>query len=226
MSAMASQITGVSIVCLTVCSGADQRKHERSASLVFVRGIHRWPVDHPHKGPLTRKMFPFDDVIMEKVRRNRAHITRCTASYVAKINQILYKQCRAAMVMQIEFCFINILRLRQNGRHFADGAFKRNFLNEIVRISKLKFFFFFFEISLKFVPKGPIKNMSALVQIIAWSRQGDEPIADPMVVRLTTHADTKGCHAFSGLLSNLYLLPPTRNISIRILRDRMQIIHR
>ena len=44
MSMMASQITDVSIVYSTVCSGADQRKHQRSASLVFLRGIHRWPV--------------------------------------------------------------------------------------------------------------------------------------------------------------------------------------
>ena len=64
MSAMASQITSVSIVYTTVCSGADQRKHQSSALLAFVRGIHRWPVNSPHKGPVTRKMFPFDDVIM------------------------------------------------------------------------------------------------------------------------------------------------------------------
>ena len=44
--------------------GADQRKHQSSASLAFVRGIHRWPVNSSHKGPVTRKMFPFDDVIM------------------------------------------------------------------------------------------------------------------------------------------------------------------
>ena len=60
----ASQITDVLIACPTVCSGAKQRKHQSSTSLAFVRGIHRWPVDSPHKGPVTRKMFPFDDVIM------------------------------------------------------------------------------------------------------------------------------------------------------------------
>ena len=65
MSAMASQIIGVLIVCLNVCSVADQRKHQSSMSLAFVRGIHRWQVNSPHKGPVTRKMFPFDDVIME-----------------------------------------------------------------------------------------------------------------------------------------------------------------
>ena len=64
MGAMASQITGVSIVYSTVCSGADQRKHQSSASLAFVRGIHRSPQNSPHKGPVTRKMFPFHDVIM------------------------------------------------------------------------------------------------------------------------------------------------------------------
>ena len=66
MSAMASQITDVSIVCSTVGSGTDQRKHESSATLAFVRGIHQWPVNSPHKRPVTRKMFPFDDVIMKK----------------------------------------------------------------------------------------------------------------------------------------------------------------
>ena len=66
MGAMASQITNLSIICWNVCSGADQRKHQSSASLAFVRGIHRWPVNFPHKGPVTRKMFPFDDVIMPR----------------------------------------------------------------------------------------------------------------------------------------------------------------
>ena len=64
MSAMASQITSPTIVYLTVCSGLDQRKYQSSASLAFVRGIHRWPVNSTHKGPVTRKMFPFDAVIM------------------------------------------------------------------------------------------------------------------------------------------------------------------
>ena len=64
MSAMASQITGVSIVCSSFYSGADQRKHQSAALLAFVRGIHRSPVDSPRKGPVTRKMFPFDYAIM------------------------------------------------------------------------------------------------------------------------------------------------------------------
>ena len=58
------QITSLTFVYSTVYSGADQRKHQSSAPLAFVRGIHRGPVNYPHKWPATRKMFPFDDVIM------------------------------------------------------------------------------------------------------------------------------------------------------------------
>ena len=64
MGAIASQITSLTIVYSTVYSGADQSKHQSSASLAFVWGIHRGPVNAPHKWPVTRKMFPFDDVIM------------------------------------------------------------------------------------------------------------------------------------------------------------------
>ena len=62
--AMASQITSALIVYSTICSDADQRKHQSSTSLAFVRGIHHSPVNSPHKRPATWKMFPFDDVIM------------------------------------------------------------------------------------------------------------------------------------------------------------------
>ena len=61
---MASQITSLTIVYSTVYSDADQRKHQSSASLAFVWGIHRGPENSPHKWPVTRKIFPFDDVIM------------------------------------------------------------------------------------------------------------------------------------------------------------------
>ena len=64
MDSMASQITSLTIVYSAVYSGADQRKHQSSASLAFVRGIHRGPVNSPHKGPVTQKMFPFDEVII------------------------------------------------------------------------------------------------------------------------------------------------------------------
>ena len=64
MGAMASQITSLTIVYSTVYSGSDQRKHQSSASLAFVWGFHREPVNSPHRWPVTRKMFPFDDVII------------------------------------------------------------------------------------------------------------------------------------------------------------------
>ena len=64
MGAIASQITSLTIVYSTVYTDADQRRRQSSASLAFVRGILRGPVNSPHKWPVTRKMFPFDDVIM------------------------------------------------------------------------------------------------------------------------------------------------------------------
>ena len=74
---------------------------------------------------------------------------------------------------------LNTLRPRQNGHRFADDTFKRIFLNENVRI--------LIKISLKFVPKGPINNIPALVQIMAWRRSGDKPLSEPMMVNLPTH---------------------------------------
>ena len=73
----------------------------------------------------------------------------------------------------------NTLRSRQNGRHFADDTFKWIFLYENVWIS--------IEIPLKIVPKAPINNILALVNIMAWRRPGDKPLSEPMMVRLPTH---------------------------------------
>ena len=70
MSAMAFQIISISIGYSTVCSGACQRKYQSPASLAFVRGIHRWPVNFPLKGAVTRKMLPVDDVIMKHININ------------------------------------------------------------------------------------------------------------------------------------------------------------
>ena len=74
---------------------------------------------------------------------------------------------------------INKSKPRQNGRHFPDDIFKWIFLNENVWISIKK--------SLKFVPRGPIGNIPALVQIMAWRRPGDKPLSEPMTVNLITH---------------------------------------
>ena len=75
MSAIASQITSLTIFYSTVYLGADQRWHQSSASLDFVWGIHRWPVNSPHKGPVTWKMSPFGDVIM--VLYDACHYRHC-----------------------------------------------------------------------------------------------------------------------------------------------------
>ena len=75
--------------------------------------------------------------------------------------------------------WLNTLRPRQNGRHFPDDIFKCIFLNENVWIP--------IQISLKFVPMGPINNIPALVQIMAWRRLGDKPLSEPMMVSLLTH---------------------------------------
>ena len=73
MSAIASQITSLTIVYSTIYPSADQSKHQSSASLAFVWGIHRRPVNSPHKWPVTRKMFPFDDVIMHQRNYREYH---------------------------------------------------------------------------------------------------------------------------------------------------------
>ena len=78
----------------------------------------------------------------------------------------------------LQFC-VNRLRPRQNGRHFTDDIFKRIFLNENVRI--------LMKLSLKFVPKDPFNNISALFQIMAWCRPGDKPLSEPKMVSLLTY---------------------------------------
>ena len=89
MGSMASQITNLTIAYSSVYSDADQRKHQSFASLAFVRGIHRGPVNSPHKWPVTRKMIPFDDVFiglvnslteMNNDKNNRRHTWRAQAT--------------------------------------------------------------------------------------------------------------------------------------------------
>ena len=82
-------------------------------------------------------------------------------------------------VMQRVDVAVNTLRPRQDGRHFADDIFTCICLNENVWIP--------IDISLKFVPMGPINNIPAMVQIMAWRRPGDKPLSEPMVVSLPTH---------------------------------------
>ena len=87
MGVMASSITSLTSVYSTVYSGADQRKYQRSTSLALVREIHRWPANSPHKGPVTRKMFPFDDVIMSPHWPSQCAVIRLYPCIVLNVNQ-------------------------------------------------------------------------------------------------------------------------------------------
>ena len=121
MGSITSQIISLTIVYSSVYLGADQRKHQSSASLAFVRGIHRRPVNSPHKGPVTRIFF---------------HLM--TSSY------------RCGPVAP-----------------YSDR-------------DQIK-------ISLWFVPKSPINNIPAFVEIMAWRHLGDKPLSEPTMDSLLTH---------------------------------------
>ena len=128
MGMMASQITSLT----SVYWGVDQRKHQSSASLAFVRGNHRGLVNSPHQWPVTRNMFPFDDVIMEF----------CVIFQWFPDWSAFY---------HIHF---NTLRPKQTCRQFANDIFKCILLNKNVWIS--------LKISLKFVPEVWINNNSSI----------------------------------------------------------------
>ena len=88
-------------------------------------------------------------------------------------------RCRRSMPLILLEFWINTLRPRENGSHFADDIFKCIFLNENVWIS--------IKIALNFIPKIPINNIPALFQIMAWRCQGDKSLSEPMMVSLLTH---------------------------------------
>ena len=91
MCVMASKVTSLTIVYSIIYSGGDQRKHQSSVSLAFVWGIHRWPVNSLHKGPVMRKMFPFDDVIMITLGELRS--TVCIWPEVFHNASLVYDKC-------------------------------------------------------------------------------------------------------------------------------------
>ena len=102
MGVMATENTSLTIVYSTVYWGAYQRKHQTSASLAFVQGIHRWPVNSPHKWPVTRKMSSFDDVIMMKYRTtNGPHVSGNTIYYTRRHNN-RWSQC--VLARKLIFC--------------------------------------------------------------------------------------------------------------------------
>ena len=99
----------------------------------------------------------------------------------ADLAQQATKICTNVMYKSPQYysSYLNTLRPRWNEQHFADNIFKHVFFNENVCI--------LIKISLKFVPKGPINNIPALVQIMAWRRSGVKPLSEPMMVSLLTH---------------------------------------
>ena len=107
MSSIASQITSPRIVFSTVYLDTDQRKHQSSASLAFVQGIHRKPVNSPHKWPVTRKMFPFDDVIMDLVMDLVMDVVRTWLLSITPFFQNWKRSCWARnMTMTGSYCWL------------------------------------------------------------------------------------------------------------------------
>ena len=160
--------------------------------------------EFPAQRPVTLKMFLFDDVIM------RIHDINISISFHKNVH----------ITRQYET--INTLRPRQNGRHFPDDIFKCISLNENVWIS--------IKISLYFVPRGPINNITALVQIMAWRRPGDKPLCEPMVICLLTHIRVarpqwvKITHVLYWIWSTLLTLPVVKLEYYKLTRSIHRIL--
>ena len=102
MGTLGSQITSLTIVYSTVYSDADQRKHQSSASLAFVRGIHRGPVNSLHKWPVTQKMFLFDDVTMKYPCDSGKQITLVLLRFPACTRTCFYRHTFPVLVIYIK----------------------------------------------------------------------------------------------------------------------------
>ena len=104
MGPMAFQTTSLTVVYSAVYSGADQRKHQSSASLAFVRGIHRGPVNSPHKWPVKRNMFPFHDVIMWKEGSSARVIPQLFQLVYPKRDKSLWRHIMETFSASLELC--------------------------------------------------------------------------------------------------------------------------
>ena len=193
MTAMASQITGLTIGYSTIYSGTGERKHQSSVSLAFVRGIHRWPVNSPHKWSVTRRKCSFDDVIMMSLKQN------CNSTYtywVALINSppwtkkagtllsidskyfleilmqyhsmVFYLRC--VLTPNVNKCWhSSAIRKSASLRHHALTHLTQDKMAAIPQtifsyaFSLMKSLIFLIEISLMFVPAGQTDNNPALV---------------------------------------------------------------
>ena len=144
MGAMTSQITSLTIVYSPVYSGTDQRTYQSSASMAFVRGIHRWPVNFPHKWPVTRKMFPFDDVIMDyPTDVTGVFLQACTPTHILSKGQLTLSSTPSKQ------CFLNTLRPEQTSENICGRNFQKR-----VQISN------WIQILQNFVPGDLIANNS------------------------------------------------------------------
>ena len=158
-----------------------------SALLALCAGNSPVPANSPHKSQW-RGALMFSLIcawINEWVNNREAGDLRLHRGHY-DVNVMVFPAVRADNVESVSMSYIkctpklfNTLRPRHNGRHFADAIFKWIFLNENIWIP--------IKISLKFVLQGPINNIPALVQIMAWRRPSDKPLSDPMMVRLPTH---------------------------------------
>ena len=111
--AMVSGITSLTIGYSTVYSGTDQRKHQSSASLAFVWGIHRSPVNSPHKWPVTRNMFPFDDFNMNMSKHSSGALLKRFDRWHPTVNGV----SRAFVVMVLLSSGVYIATKRRRASH-------------------------------------------------------------------------------------------------------------
>ena len=192
MGAIASQITGLTIVYSTVYSGAVQRKHQSSVSLAFVRGIHRGPVNFPHKWPVTRKMF--DDVIMWQspslhllisilnVKREMwgSSITHDTFSEREREKNIISTRKQNSKPNSTKIIDDDSIKPVCCTNPTLHRSHIPPFCKCIFFTQKYLGYKYFIQIWLMILPKGPIDTMWASVQVMACRATGDKPLLEPM----------------------------------------------
>ena len=215
MSDMTSQITGFSVVCSAVGSNADQRNYQSSASLAFVRGIHRLPVNSSHKGPVTRKMFPFDDVILVQMNEYMMELFY--------INITIQMPCMVEMYSCQRFWYslhscddytdktwrlfcvsVNLSKSLWGVKAFifADDVVKLIFFDKNINI--------LFKNSPKFVPNGPIDNKPSL---FSKSLGANRPLSEQMRAKSTdaymrNSASARSWFSFISLITRLWHISP------------------
>ena len=146
------------------------------------------------------------------VRKKRIHVAMMTVQTVKTLPFLLFVGQGEFLLYEtakLFICSINILKPRQNGRHFADDIFKCIFLNEYVWIS--------IKIPLKSVPGGPpINIVPTLVMIMAWRRPGEKPLSEPMLVRLPTQWKSPFCsvESYVGSLDKVHGVVTIRNTPV------------